>query len=205
MSGRMPRMAIALLRWYARTWRLISAPSLPIRWRNGSPRRTATGSSWQPPALRARMMTLCHCWCRAPTPWFVLKGICQPDAARQSGVTDTAHRRLARGATDTCPAALPATGRSAQRPPGGDLRLLRDRKIATRLKRMARRASGLVARVADGDNTAHQLREYLFVFRGYRHEASGGIVCTHSASAPAPPPLNFTLAPRNADRIVAPE
>src|SRR5712691_4162605 len=36
-------------------------------------------------------------------------------------------------------------------------------------------------------------------------EASGEIVCTHSASAPAPPPLNFTLAPRNADRIVAPE
>ena len=30
---------------------------------------------------------------------------------------------------------------------------------------MARRASGFVARVADGDNTAHQLREYLFVFR----------------------------------------
>src|SRR5713101_9155822 len=30
---------------------------------------------------------------------------------------------------------------------------------------MARRASGFVARVADGDNTAHQPRKYLFVFR----------------------------------------
>src|SRR5712692_4440174 len=30
---------------------------------------------------------------------------------------------------------------------------------------MARRASGFVARVADGDDTARQLREYLFVFR----------------------------------------
>src|SRR5216683_5928789 len=29
---------------------------------------------------------------------------------------------------------------------------------------MARRASGFVERVADGDNTAHQLRKYLFVF-----------------------------------------
>ncbi len=70
---------------------------------------------------------------------------------------------------------------------------------------MGRRASGFVARVADGDNTAHQLRKYLFVFHDIDMKRVGGIVCTHSASAPAPPPLNFTLAPRNADRIVAPE
>src|SRR5713101_2631173 len=70
---------------------------------------------------------------------------------------------------------------------------------------MPRRASGFVARVADGDNTAHQLRKYLFVFHDVDMKRVGGIVCTHSASAPAPPPLNFTLAPRNADRIVAPE
>src|SRR6266851_7675546 len=58
---------------------------------------------------------------------------------------------------------------------------------------MARRASGFVAGVADGDNTAHQLREYLFVFRDIDMKRVGGIVCTHSASAPAQPSLNFTL------------
>ncbi len=37
-------------------------------------------------------------------------------------------------------------------------------------------------------------------FRDIDMKRVAGIVCTHSASAPALPPLNFTLAPRNADR-----
>jgi hypothetical protein len=56
--------------------------------------------------------------------------------------------------------------RWAERPPGGDLRLLRDRKIATRLKRDGAESLGFVARVADGDNTAHELKKYLFVVVG---------------------------------------
>src|SRR5207247_1170495 len=46
-----------------------------------------------------------------------------------------------------------------------DLRLLVTAKLRRGYGGMARRASGFVARVADGDNTAHQLRKYLFVFR----------------------------------------
>ncbi len=54
---------------------------------------------------------------------------------------------------------------------------------------MARRASGFVARREHSTPT----KRILICFPRHRHEASGGIVCTHSASAPAPPPLNFTL------------
>src|SRR6266852_5737000 len=49
-------------------------------------------------------------------------------------------------APPTCTNALPAPGRSAQRPPGGDLRLLRDRKIATRLKRDGAESLGFCGR-----------------------------------------------------------
>src|SRR5216683_7135399 len=52
---------------------------------------------------------------------------------------------------------------------------------------MARRASGFVARVADGDNTAHQLREYLFVFRDIdmkRVEGSSALIGERTSSTP---------------------
>src|SRR5216683_2963761 len=57
-----------------------------------------------------------------------------------------------RATRSTCTNALPAPRRSAQRPPGGDLRLLRDRKIATRLKRDGAESLGLcgTARAAVG-------------------------------------------------------
>src|SRR5216683_1545503 len=92
-------------------------------------------------------------------------------------------------------------GRSAQRPPGGDLRLLRDRKIATRLKRDGAESLGFCGTGCGRRQHSAPTKKILICFQSYKSEASGRIVCPHSASAQAPPPWNFTLAPRNADRI----
>src|SRR6266851_2357385 len=61
--------------------------------------------------------------------------------------------------------ALPAPGRSAQRPPGGDLRLLRDRKIATRLKRDGAESLGFCRRGCGRRQHSTPTKKYLFVFR----------------------------------------
>jgi RES domain-containing protein len=67
---------------------------------------------------------------------------------------------------------------------------------------MARSASGFVARVADGDNTARHQGKYLFVFNDTDLKRVGGSVCPHRRAHQLHPLLNFTLAPRNAGRIV---
>ena len=60
-------------------------------------------------------------------------------ASAEAGIAERQLARLALVGGDAQPIdlynALSAPGRSAQRLPGGDLRLLRDRKIATRLRR----------------------------------------------------------------------
>jgi hypothetical protein len=60
-------------------------------------------------------------------------------ASAEAGLAERELARLALVAVTRNPIDLykrpSGTGRSAQRPPGGDLRLLRDRKIATRLRR----------------------------------------------------------------------
>ncbi len=93
----------------------------------------------------------------------------------------------------------------AQRPPWGIQARCVYRKITTRSRRDGAEASGVCGSGCGGRQHSARSRKILSCFQRHRYEASGGVFCPSSASHTSPPPLNFTLAPRNAGRIVAPE
>jgi hypothetical protein len=92
----------------------------------------------------------------------------------------------------------------AQRPPWGIQARCVYRKITTRSRRDGAEASGVCGSGCGGRQHSARSRKILSCFQRHRYEASGGVFCPSSASHTSPPPLNFTVAPRNAGRIVAP-
>jgi hypothetical protein len=89
----------------------------------------------------------------------------------------------------------------AQRPPWGIQARCVYRKITTRSRRDGAEASGVCGSGCGGRQHSARSRKILSCFQRHRYEASGGVFCPSSASHTSPPPLNFTVAPRNAGRI----